>query len=275
MSTEMNNEKMQKQRIDNNADHPMVVIENLHKSFGDLQVLKGIDLTVMPHEVLVIIGASGSGKSTLLRCVNYLARPDCGRVLIDGEVMGLDEGETLARGSLESRLDKMRQNVGMVFQRFYLFNHMTALQNVMEGLVMVKKMPKNEARDQAEAILETVGLSDKLDNYPSHLSGGQQQRVAIARALVMEPKVMLFDEATSALDPELIGEVLNVMRGLAEQGMTMLVVTHEMDFAEEVANRVIFIDDGRIMEEGPPSEIFYKPQHERTKTFLRKVLEKR
>jgi polar amino acid transport system ATP-binding protein len=189
--------------------------------------------------------------------------------------MGLEEGETLSHRKQEARLDMMRQHVGMVFQRFHLFTHMTALENVMEGPVTVKKMSKKEARESSSEILELVGLGDKLKSYPAQLSGGQQQRVAIARALIMEPKVMLFDEVTSALDPELIAEVLNVMRDLARQGRTMLVVSHEMDFAEEVANRVIFIDEGVIVEDGLPNDIFYKPQHERTQSFLRKVLEKR
>jgi len=260
---------------DSKIDRPMVKIENLYKTFGDLKVLNGINLDVMPHEVLVIIGPSGSGKSTLLRCVNYLERPDSGKVFIDGELMGMEDDENLSHRQQEGHLDRMRQHVGMVFQRFYLFTHMTALENVMEGLVTVKKIPNKEAREHAAEMLELVGLEDKLASFPAQLSGGQQQRVAIARALVMEPKVMLFDEATSALDPELIADVLNVMRDLAKQGMTMLVVSHEMDFAEEVANRVIFIDEGVIVEEGLPSEIFFKPQHERTQSFLRKVLEKR
>jgi len=274
-TTPKNNNSIDKQQNNKDANRPMVVIENINKSFGDLHVLKDINLSIMPHEVLVIVGPSGSGKSTLLRCVNYLERPDSGRILIDDEVMGLDTDEKLSRMELDTRLDKMRQHAGMVFQRFCLFSHMTALGNVMEGPVTVKHIPKQLAEEKAVEMLEKVGLGDKLHNYPAQLSGGQQQRVAIARALVMEPKVMLFDEATSALDPELIAEVLNVMRDLAQQGMTMLVVTHEMDFAEEVGSRVVFIDEGRIVEDGPPSEIFYKPQHERTKVFLRQVLEKR
>lgn len=275
LSTEFKEESQSNQRNHINKVRPMVKIEHLFKSFGELQVLNDINLSVLPHEVLVIIGPSGSGKSTLLRCVNYLERPDKGRILIDGELMGPEEGETLSHRKQEARLDSMRQQVGMVFQRFHLFTHMTALENVMEGPVTVKKMSKNEARDSSVKMLELVGLGDKLESYPVQLSGGQQQRVAIARALVMEPKVMLFDEATSALDPELIAEVLNVMRDLARQGMTMLVVSHEMEFAEEVANRVIFIDEGVIVEDGLPNDIFYKPEHERTKTFLHKVLEKR
>lgn len=275
LPTEFKEESRSSQRNHIDKVSPMVKIEHLFKSFGDLLVLNDINLSVMPHEVLVIIGPSGSGKSTLLRCVNYLEKPDRGRILIDGELMGPEEGETLSHRKQEARLDNMRQQVGMVFQRFHLFTHMTALENVMEGPVTVKKMSKNEARDSSVKMLELVGLGDKLKSYPAQLSGGQQQRVAIARALVMEPKVMLFDEATSALDPELIAEVLNVMRDLARQGMTMLVVSHEMEFAEEVANRVIFIDEGVIVEDGLPNDIFYKPQHERTKTFLHKVLEKR
>ncbi len=257
------------------SNAPMIIMENIHKSYGKLEVLRGVDLKVQSHEVLVIIGPSGSGKSTLLRCVNYLERPTQGRILIDGQIMGRDVNEKISHNDLENRLNLMRQQVGMVFQRFYLFPHMTAIENVMEGLVTVRKMAKSEAEDRAAIMLQRVGLKEKSAAYPLQLSGGQQQRVAIARALVMEPKVMLFDEATSALDPELIAEVLNVMRELAAQGMTMLVVSHEMSFSEEVAKRVIFLDQGIIMEEGTPEEIFHDPKNERTRSFLRKVLEKK
>ncbi len=277
MITESMNNRSMNLEIPPSADTraAMVVLDDIHKSFGKLEVLRGINLQVMPHEVLVIIGPSGSGKSTLLRCVNYLERPERGRVLINGNVLGPDIGEKLSHRALEARLNRMRQEIGMVFQRFYLFPHMTAIQNVMEGLITVRKIAQSEAEDRAAAMLVRVGLADKMKQHPAQLSGGQQQRVAIARALVMEPKVMLFDEATSALDPELVGEVLNVMRELATQGMTMLVVSHEMGFAEEVAHRVIFLDQGVIIEEGHPDHIFHHPDQERTRSFLHKVLEKR
>lgn len=275
----MNNQKVNQtlagDKIENKSNTPMIVMENIHKSFGKLEVLRGIDLQVQSHEVLVIIGPSGSGKSTLLRCVNYLERPTQGRILVNGQIMGQDIGEKISHADLEKRLNTMRQQVGMVFQRFYLFPHMNVIENVMEGLTTVRKIAKSEAEDRAATMLARVGLADKTKAFPLQLSGGQQQRVAIARALVMEPKVMLFDEATSALDPELIAEVLNVMRELAAQGMTMLVVSHEMSFSEEVAKRVIFIDQGVIMEEGSPQEIFHDPKNERTRSFLRKVLEKK
>jgi len=265
----------EKSKLDNLSQKPMVVIEDLHKSFGKLQVLKGINLQIMPHEVLGIIGPSGSGKSTILRCFNYLEEPTKGRILIDGEPMELESGRMISHSAYENHLDYMRTKVGMVFQRFNLFPHMTALENVCEGLVTVKKIRKDLAKDQAVTMLTRVGLADKLDSYPAQLSGGQQQRVAIARALVMEPKVMLFDEVTSALDPELVAEVLNVMRELAHQGMTMLLVSHEMGFVEEIAHRIIFLDEGIISEEGAPEKIFHNPTNERTRAFLKKVLEKR
>jgi ABC-type polar amino acid transport system ATPase subunit len=275
MMNQIVNQTSSDHQIGDNSSSAMVVMEDIHKSFGKLEVLRGINLQVQSHEVLVIIGPSGSGKSTLLRCVNYLERPTRGRILVNGQLMGQDVGEKISHSDLEKRLNTMRQQVGMVFQRFYLFPHMTAIANVMEGLITVRKMAKSEAEDRAAAMLSRVGLADKIKVYPLQLSGGQQQRVAIARALVMEPKVMLFDEATSALDPELIAEVLNVMRELAAQGMTMLVVSHEMSFSEEVAKRVIFLDQGIIMEEGTPQEIFHNPKNERTRSFLRKVLEKK
>ena len=251
---------------------PMVVVEDLHKSYAELEVLRGINLSVMPHEVLVIVGPSGGGKSTLLRCVNHLEEPTSGRIWIDGEVMGSAQGEKLSHRALQSRLNRMRQQVGMVFQGFHLFPHMTAIGNVMEGLLTVKGRGKEQAREEAEKMLEVVGLADKKENYPAQLSGGQQQRVAIARALVMEPKVMLFDEATSALDPALVGEVLAVMRELAEKGMTMLVVTHEIGFAEEVGDRLIVLQEGRILEEGVPKEVLRNPKQESTRQFLGSIL---
>jgi len=258
-------------------DHqdPMVVIKNLHKSFGKTDVLKGINLSVWPHEVLGIIGPSGSGKSTLLRCVNYLEQPTQGNIWIDGEEMTFEKGKKISHSASERHLNRMRTKVKMVFQRYNLFPHMTSLENVEAGLITVKKIKRKIAREQAVTLLTKVGLADKLDNYPAQLSGGQQQRVAIARALIMEPKVMLFDEVTSALDPELVAEVLNVMRELAHQGMTMLVVSHEMSFIEEIAQRLIFLDEGVVAEEGPPSKIFHNPSQERTRLFLKKVLEKR
>lgn len=239
----------------------MIVIENLHKAFGEVEVLKGVNLHIKPQEVVALIGPSGSGKSTLLRCMNYLEEPTSGKVTVAGTPL---DGE--------ANINKVREEVGMVFQRFNLFPHMTALENIMLAPLKVKKVSKEEAEKKARELLERVGLADKADNYPSQLSGGQQQRVAIARALAMEPKVMLFDEPTSALDPEMVGEVLDVMRSLAKDGMTMAIVTHEMGFAREVADRVLFIDGGGILEQGTPAEIFEHPQQERTKSFLSKVL---
>ena len=239
----------------------MIDIENLRKSFGDVEVLKGIDLTIKEKEVVVIIGPSGSGKSTLLRCMNYLEEPTFGKVSVDGIVL---DGE--------ANINKVREEVGMVFQRFNLFPHMTVLDNIMLAPIKVRHITKAEAEDTARKLLARVGLADKADAYPSQLSGGQQQRVAIARALAMKPKVMLFDEPTSALDPEMVGEVLDVMRKLAEEGMTMVIVTHEMGFAREVGDRLLFVDDGRIIEQGDPKEVFEHPQEERTRLFLSKVL---
>ena len=239
----------------------MIDSENLRKSFGDVEVLKGIDLTIKEKEVVVIIGPSGSGKSTLLRCMNYLEEPTSGKVSVDGIVL---DGE--------ANINKVREEVGMVFQRFNLFPHMTVLDNIMLAPIKVRHITKAEAEDTARKLLARVGLADKADAYPSQLSGGQQQRVAIARALAMKPKVMLFDEPTSALDPEMVGEVLDVMRKLAEEGMTMVIVTHEMGFAREVGDRLLFVDDGRIIEQGDPKEVFEHPQEERTRLFLSKVL---
>ena len=239
----------------------MIDIENLRKSFGDVEVLKGINLTIKEKEVVVIIGPSGSGKSTLLRCMNYLEEPTSGEVSVDGIVL---DGE--------ANINKVREEVGMVFQRFTLFPHMTVLQNIMLAPIKVRHVAKQEAEETARKLLARVGLADKADAYPSQLSGGQQQRVAIARALAMKPKVMLFDEPTSALDPEMVGEVLDVMRKLAEEGMTMVIVTHEMGFAREVGDRLLFVDDGRIIEQGDPKEVFEHPKEERTRLFLSKVL---
>ena len=239
----------------------MIDIENLRKSFGDVEVLKGIDLTIKEKEVVVIIGPSGSGKSTLLRCINFLEVPTEGTVAVDGILLN---GET--------NINDVRKEVGMVFQRFNLFPHMTVLDNIMLAPIKVRHITKAEAEDTARKLLARVGLADKADAYPSQLSGGQQQRVDIARALAMKPKVMLFDEPTSALDPEMVGEVLDVMRKLAEEGMTMVIVTHEMGFAREVGDRLLFVDDGRIIEQGDPKEVFEHPQEERTRLFLSKVL---
>ena len=249
----------------------MVRIEKLGKSFGALQVLRDIDMQVQPREVVVLIGASGSGKTTLLRCVNCLETPTTGRIWVDGEAMGQFDGDGGFRPLPEGVLNQRRAQIGMVFQRFNLFPHMTAMQNVAIAPVMVKKLARDEAEALAERLLAKVGLSDKRDVYPSRLSGGQQQRVAIARALAMNPKLMLFDEPTSSLDPELVGEVLETMKQLAAEGMTMIVVTHEMGFAREVGNRILFLHEGRILEEGPPGQIFNAPREERTRAFLSRV----
>lgn len=240
----------------------MFKVYNLHKWFGRLHALKDINLEVREQEVVVLIGASGSGKSTLLRCLNFLEVPEQGQIIFDSEVIN----------PVRDDLNLLRRDVGMVFQHFNLFPHMTVLRNLIEAPVMVKKMRREEAVQEALALLQKVGLADKVDAYPCQLSGGQQQRVAIARALAMHPRVMLFDEPTSALDPELVGEVLAVMKQLAREGMTMVVVTHEMGFAREVADRMIFMDEGRIVEEGDPAQIFERPRKERTRDFLSKVL---
>lgn len=252
----------------------IVVVENLEKRFGSLEVLCGVNMEVDVGEVVVIIGPSGSGKTTFLRCINFLEEYQGGRIYVDGQLMGYrEEGGRLVKLP-EGTIAKMRANVGMVFQQFNLFPHMTALQNVSLGLTQVRKLPKAEAEEKARAWLERVGLEDKISSYPAQLSGGQQQRVAIARAIALEPKVMLFDEVTSALDPELVGEVLSVMKSLAEDyDMTMLVVTHEMLFAKEVAQRIVFMDEGQIVEEGPPEQILSQPHTERLRSFLRRFEE--
>ncbi|HJV31735.1 MAG TPA: amino acid ABC transporter ATP-binding protein [Bacillales bacterium] len=243
----------------------MISIKNLHKQFGQLEVLKGIDLEVEKGKVVVIIGPSGSGKTTMLRCLNVLETPTTGAISIEGQT--LDFTGSVSKKSISS----FRRLTGMVFQSYNLFPHKTALQNVMEGPIIVKNEDKGSAEKKARALLEKVGLGDKMDFYPSHLSGGQQQRVGIARALAMEPEVMLFDEPTSALDPELVGEVLKVMKDLAQEGMTMIVVTHEMRFAREAADEVIFMDQGVIVERGKPEDIFTNPKEERTKQFLNMI----
>ncbi|MEL3974618.1 amino acid ABC transporter ATP-binding protein [Rossellomorea oryzaecorticis] len=240
----------------------MIKVEKLNKSFGDLHVLKDIDMSVRESEVVCLIGASGSGKSTLLRCLNFLELKDNGKVIFEGEEVNQETND----------LNKIRQKVGMVFQHFYLFPHMTVLENVMEAPVHVKRVPKAEAKKNAKELLKKVGLEEKENVYPSKLSGGQKQRVAIARALAMKPDIMLFDEPTSALDPELVGEVLATMKELALEGMTMVVVTHEMGFAREVGDRVVYMHDGRIVEEGYPKEMFSNPKQQRTKEFLDSVL---
>ncbi|MGP4917084.1 ATP binding protein of ABC transporter [Corynebacterium xerosis] len=254
---------------------PLIQLEGIHKAFGDLHVLKDCDLSVAPGEVTVLIGPSGSGKSTLLRCINQLEEPTAGRVRIAGVTQGYAE-EPLADGRWQklpsAEIARQRSRIGMVFQRFHLFPHMTALANIMEAPIQVLGRSKAEAKESALALLERVGLSDRADHYPSELSGGQQQRVAIARALAMEPELMLFDEPTSALDPELVAEVLAVLKELAEGGMTMIVVTHEMGFAREVADRVVFMDEGMIVEQGTAQELIESPKSDRLQDFLASVL---
>jgi polar amino acid transport system ATP-binding protein len=250
----------------------MVRADNVHKSFGSLDVLKGVDLVVKSGEVCCVLGPSGSGKSTFLRCINHLEKINAGRIFVDGDLVGYRERGGKLHELKEKEVAAQRRAIGMVFQRFNLFPHMTVLANVMEAPCKVKKENKSDVRDRAAALLDRVGLGDKVDNYPGQLSGGQQQRVAIARALAMRPKLMLFDEPTSALDPELVGEVLEVMKGLAEDGMTMVVVTHEIGFAREVGDSLIFMDGGVVVEQGPPREVIANPQQERTKAFLSKVL---
>ena len=253
-------------------NQPMVKAEGVHKRFGSVEVLKGISMEVARGEVVCLLGASGSGKSTFLRCINHLEKIDAGRLLVDGELVGYRQvGERLHE--LHDRdICRHRAEVGMVFQRFNLFGHMTALENIIEAPMLVRKMPKAQATERARELLARVGLADRGSAYPNQLSGGQQQRIAIARALAMSPKLMLFDEPTSALDPELVGEVLDVMKSLARDGMTMVVVTHEMGFAREVADRVVMMHQGKIIESAPPEQFFGAPQHERTRQFLSKIL---
>ncbi|SCE87705.1 amino acid ABC transporter ATP-binding protein [Micromonospora tulbaghiae] len=250
----------------------MVRAEQVHKSFGPLEVLKGIDLEVRSGEVCCLLGPSGSGKSTFLRCINHLEKIDAGRIRVDGDLIGYRERGGKLYEMRDRDVAAQRRAIGMVFQRFNLFPHMTVLQNVMEAPVLLRQAKKAQAREHAAQLLDRVGLGDKLGAYPGQLSGGQQQRVAIARALAMRPKLMLFDEPTSALDPELVGEVLDTMKDLARDGMTMIVVTHEIGFAREVGDHLVFMDGGVVVEQGDPREVISAPQHERTKAFLAKVL---
>jgi polar amino acid transport system ATP-binding protein len=251
---------------------PMVRAESVHKSFGRNEVLRGIDVEVAPREVMCIIGPSGSGKSTFLRCINHLEKIDAGRLWVDGELVGYRERGGRLHELPDREVCRKRAEIGMVFQSFNLFPHMTALENVIEAPVRVRRETVAMASERGRALLDRVGLGDRLDAHPRQLSGGQQQRVAIARALAMQPKLMLFDEPTSALDPELVGDVLDVMRGLAQEGMTMVVVTHEMGFAREVGDALVFMDAGTIVEAGRPRDVIGNPQQERTKEFLSKVL---
>lgn len=254
------------------ATTPMVKAEAVSKSFGSNLVLKSISLEVQQGEVLCLVGPSGSGKSTFLRCINHLETVDAGRLMVDGKIIGYEERGGKLYEMHPRKAAEQRRDIGMVFQRFNLFPHMTALENVMLAPTLLRKGGKAQLKSQAMELLARVGLADRYDHYPAHLSGGQQQRVAIARALAMNPKLMLFDEPTSALDPELVGEVLDVMKGLAESGMTMIVVTHEMGFAKEVADKLVFMDGGVVVEAGEPVEVLTNPQRERTKAFLSKVL---
>src|SRR5260370_13947490 len=263
---------MNMQKVNGTEPVEMVRGEKIVKCFGHLTVLNGVDLFVKRGQVVVIIGPSGSGKTTLLRCINHLEKIDSGRIYIDGQLVGYREVNGRVVEDKEAAIAHMRSQVGFVFQRFNLFPHLTALENVIEAPVHVLHQPQAEATERAMELLRKVGLEEKAYVYPHRLSGGQQQRVAIARALAMNPKLMLFDEATSALDPELVGEVLKVMDQLAKEGMTMIVVTHEMGFAREVADEVIFMDKAVIVEEGPPEQVFYHPQNERTREFLRMIL---
>lgn len=263
---------MDRQQASNSPTDEMVRAEKIVKYFGNLMVLDGIDLSVRRGQAVVIIGPSGSGKTTCLRCINHLEKIDKGRIYIEGELIGYREVNGQLLEDKEATIARIRSQIGFVFQRFNLFPHLTVLENVIEAPIHVLHQPKAAVTERAMQLLTKVGLVEKAHVYPHKLSGGQQQRVAIARALCMNPKLMLFDEATSALDPELVGEVLKVMRQLAEEGMTMVVVTHEMGFAREVANDVIFMDKGVIMEQGPPEQIFDYPQNERTRAFLRMIL---
>jgi len=250
----------------------MVRSLDVHKRFGRLEVLRGVSMEVARGEVVVLIGASGSGKTTFLRCINHLERVNSGRIYVDGELVGYRNKNGRLVEDREREVARKRAAIGMVFQRFNLFPHLSALGNVIEAPIRVKKMRRRDAEETGRELLAKVGLGDKFSAYPAHLSGGQQQRVAIARALAMQPKLMLFDEPTSALDPELVGEVLDVMKSLAQEGMTMIVVSHEMGFAREVADRIVFMDEGMIVEEGPPEELFLRPQQPRTQAFLSKIL---
>jgi polar amino acid transport system ATP-binding protein len=254
------------------ARAPVVRAEGVSKRFGSLEVLKGIDLEVFPGEVMCIIGPSGSGKSTFLRCINHLEKLDGGKLYVDGELVGYRQSTGKLYELREKEVARKRAEIGMVFQRFNLFPHMTVLGNVCEAPVGVKRQPKAVVVKRARELLDRVGLADKVDAYPAQLSGGQQQRVAIARALAMQPKLMLFDEPTSALDPELVGEVLDVMRGLADEGLTMIVVTHEMGFAREVGDELVFMDGGVVVERGNPRDVLTNPQTSRCQDFLSKVL---
>ena len=251
---------------------PMVEAQQVSKSFGSNEVLKSITLTVARGEVLCIVGPSGSGKSTFLRCINHLETVDAGRLRVDGTLVGYREKGDKLHELHPKEAAQQRRDIGMVFQRFNLFPHMTAIENIVEAPIRVKRESKVDAVTRAKELLARVGLADKADSYPAHLSGGQQQRVAIARALAMDPKLMLFDEPTSALDPELVGDVLDVMKKLAADGMTMIVVTHEMGFAREVADSLVFMDGGVVVESGDPREVLANPQHQRTQAFLSKVL---
>jgi polar amino acid transport system ATP-binding protein len=251
---------------------PIVVVADVRKAFGSIQALDGVSIEIPPGQVLCIVGPSGSGKSTLLRCINQLERIESGAIWVDGELIGYRRVGNKLYELTDAEIARQRLTSGMVFQRFNLFQHMTALENIIEGPVTVQKRRRSEAVDEAMALLQRVGLSEKRDAYPSELSGGQQQRVAIARALAMKPKLMLFDEPTSALDPELVGEVLAVMRDLARSGMTMIVVTHELGFAREVANEIVFMDRGAIVERGSPQEVLVHPKQQRTRDFIAAVL---
>jgi polar amino acid transport system ATP-binding protein len=251
---------------------PMVQADNVHKSFGSIEVLKGVDLVVQPGEVCCVLGPSGSGKSTFLRCINHLERINAGRLSVDGKLVGYRERGGKLHEMPTKEVATQRRSIGMVFQRFNLFPHMTALENVMEAPLHVGREKKQVVQERAATLLRRVGLGNRMGMYPAHLSGGQQQRVAIARALAMQPKLMLFDEPTSALDPELVGEVLDVMKDLAREGMTMIVVTHEIGFAREVGDSLIFMDEGVVVESGAPRDVIANPRHERTRAFLSKVL---
>ena len=261
---------MTSQTIDRSGE-PLVRAVNVHKSFGDVEVLKGIDLEVYPGEVVVLLGPSGSGKTTFLRLVNHMETLTGGRIWVNSELIGIEERDGKLYRRKDSDISRQRSKIGMVFQRFNLFPHKTAIENITEGQLVVTKKSKKAAEERAWDLLNQVGLTDKAHVYPSQLSGGQQQRIAIARALAMDPELMLFDEPTSALDPELVGEVLTVMKTLASEGVTMIVVTHEMSFAREVADRVFFMDDGVVVESGTPAEVLGNPKQDRTKAFLARV----